>query len=234
MFERYAIYFAPDRQHPLWSTAAQWLGRDPSGPAVRQTDVAGLARADLDARSTSARRYGFHATIKAPMRLPPGIAADQLASELECFVATRPPVSLGQMKLALIDGFLALVPIEQSPAVTGLAADVVEHFDRFRAPLEADDRRRRLAGGTLSPRQIDLLDRFGYPYVLEQFQFHMTLTDRLPRDEQELYRAAATRHFGALVESELELDRLVLFAEPQAGQPFDRGADFVLAGRSDR
>lgn len=234
MSERYAIYFAPDRQHPLWAAAAQWLGRDPSGAGVAASDVAGLARAELDARSLSARRYGFHATIKAPMRLGSDIAPGELASELERFVAARAPVLVGRMELALLDGFLALVPVEQSSALTGFAAEVVEHFDRFRAPLEADDRRRRLAGGALTPRQTELLDRYGYPYVLEQFQFHMTLTDRLPRDEQAFYTAAAARHFGALAEAELRLDRLVLFEEPQAGQPFVRGADYLLAERSDR
>jgi hypothetical protein len=60
----------------------------------------------------------------------------------------------------------------------------------------------------------------------------MTLTDRLPASEQERFRAAAAAHFGSLAESELALDRLVLFHEPEAGAPFVRGAEFVLSGET--
>jgi hypothetical protein len=41
------------------------------------------------------------------------------------------------------------------------------------------ERNRRLAQ-PLTARQIGHLDRWGYPYVFEDFRFHMTLTARLP------------------------------------------------------
>lgn len=233
MPERYAIYFAPDRAHPLWLKAAQWLGRDPSTGEAPDTAVSGITRQDLSANSVSARRYGFHATIKAPMALTEGMSPAGLAAALADFVMRRRPVRLGRMKLALIDnGFLALVPAEQSAELTDFAAQVVETFDAFRARPTAEERARRLAGGRLTPRQVALVDRFGYPYVLENFQFHMTLTDRLPQSEQDRFRVAAAAHFGALAEAELLLDRLVLFHEPEAGAPFVRSADFLLSNKA--
>ena len=57
----------------------------------------------------------------------------------------------------------------------------------------------------------------------------MTLTDRLPEEERESYRSAASTHFGALAEAEILLDRLVLFHEPEPGAPFVRLGDYILS-----
>jgi hypothetical protein len=104
---------------------------------------------------------------------------------------------------------------------------VVEDFDRFRAPLDPKDRARRLRA-PLTDRQVKLLDKFGYPYVLEQFQFHMTITDRLPMAKAAQVLAEARTHFAELTTSHLLIDRLVLFHEMQPGGDFDRGEEFVL------
>jgi hypothetical protein len=59
--------------------------------------------------------------------------------------------------------------------VEQLAADCVTVFDRFRRPLTPQERNRRIAAGARA-RQIENLDRWGYPFVFEDFRFHMTLT----------------------------------------------------------
>ncbi|MDC9823146.1 DUF1045 domain-containing protein [Devosia sp. ZB163] len=232
MPERFAIYYAPAADHPLWTKAAEWLGRDPLTGATFETPVGGVAREDLAARSVSARRYGFHATIKQPMPLATGKTRAELEDALADFASMMEPVAIGQVTLALIDGFLALIPADQTAALTDFAADVVEAFEPFRAAVSAAERERRLKGGHLTERQVELIDRFGYPYVFEQFRLHMTLTDRLPEVEREPYRAAAARHFGALAGAELMLDRLVLFHEPEPGAPFVRLDDFILTGEA--
>jgi len=230
MPHRIAIYFAPDAASPLWRKAAEWLGRDALGGAVPAGDIGGIARAELGEKSASARRYGFHATIKPPMALADGKSEAELAAALTAFAAGHGPVSLGPLKLARLDGFLALVPAAQPQALTDFAAGVVEAFEPWRAPVSAADKAKRNASGKLSARQLELLDRYGYPYVMEQFQFHMTLTDRLPPADQERFEAAALGHFGDLATAETVLDRLVLFHEPAAGAPFTRGAEFMLKG----
>ena len=82
----------------------------------------------------------------------------------------------------------------------------------------------------LTPRQVDLLDRYGYPYVLEEFRFHMTLTDRLAVDQRDARRQDAERWFHDCLAAPLLLDRLVLFREPEPGAPFARLADYLLRG----
>ena len=96
--------------------------------------------------------------------------------------------------------------------------------------FSAADKAKRNAGGRLSPRQLELLDRYGYPYVMEQFQFHMTLTDRLSDADGDRFEAALRAHFGALADADTTLDRLSLYHEPTPGAPFTRGADFILTG----
>ena len=60
---RVAVYYAPEADDPLWRAGCEWLGRDPErGTALAQPVVAGLHENTEDPR-----RYGFHATLKAPM-----------------------------------------------------------------------------------------------------------------------------------------------------------------------
>ncbi len=231
MSERYAIYYAPAANDPLWAKAAEWLGRDALTGETFDGPLPVVARSDLLVRSVSARRYGFHATIKPPMPLKPGTSPAQLVDALATFAASAESVAM-RIKLSQIDGFLALVPTPQTEALTAFAGEVVEAFEPYRAPLTPAERARRLEGRAFTARQIELIDRYGYPYVFEQFQLHMTLTDRLPEAERETYMRAAAEHFGALAEAEMVLDRLVLFHEPEAGGPFVRLDDYLLTGES--
>lgn len=228
MTERFAIYFAPPAASPLWLKAAEWLGRDALSGERFAGDAAGLPRKRLEQITGSARRYGFHATMKAPMALARGTTSTELEEALAEFVARRQSVGLGRLELRLLDGFLALVPVRQSEGLTAFAAECVTRFERFRRPLSASERQRR-EQGRLSPRQLDLLDRYGYPYVMEQFLFHMTLTDRLEAADRDPVMHAAADWFSPLLGQELLLDRLALFCEAEPGAPFMRMADFLLS-----
>lgn len=230
MTERFALFYAPSTADPLWEIAAQWLGRDARLDAPVSADVPGIDAERLRHLTVSARRYGFHATLKPPMALAHGMREADLARELAAFCETHRPVGIGRLKLALLDGFLALVPEAQSEDLTAFAADCVIRFDHFRAPLSAEDRARRHAAG-LSPRQAELLDIYGYPYVLENFRFHMTLTNRLPTEDRDVVLAAAEAWFGPTLDRSFVLDRVALFREPEPGADFIRGADVTLGTR---
>jgi hypothetical protein len=210
MSERFAIYFAPERGSLLDERAEAWLVRPEIAP-----------------RAVSARRYGFHATLKAPMRL--GRSRHELEATLERFAATHAPVPLEHFDVRLLDGFLALTTEPQPKRLTDFAAEVVVAFDPFRAPLDAAERGRRLQA-PLAPRQIELLDRYGYPYVLEEFRFHMTLTDRLSLGLEDEMVAEARAWFATALSGPIALDRLVVFCEPTPGADFVRLDDYPLRG----
>lgn len=213
MTERFAIYYAPARDSALWERAEAWLARE-----------------ELQPLTMSARRYGFHATIKAPMALADGKDRAGLEMALAAFARQQGPVSMGPVGAHVIGGgFLALTPTEQRKRITDFAATVVTAFEPFRAPLEAAERERRLKS-QLTARQIELVDVYGYPYVLEQFELHMTLTDRLPAEQQKTLQAEAAGWFREILREPVMLDRLVLFHEAEPGAAFRRLDDFVLEG----
>lgn len=227
MTERFAIYFAPSATSALWDRAATWLGRDAETGELFSGTVAGIDRDRLLNLTQSANRYGFHATIKAPMVLAPDMTEAELRTRLADFARRHQPFSLGRLKLTSLMGFLALMVDGENEALQDFAAHVVEDFDSLRAPMSVKDRAAR-AGKGLSERQIELLDAYGYPYVFEEFRFHMTLSDRLEGDDAREIAEAASTWFGPILDEDMLFDRLSLFHEPDAGKPFRRVADFKL------
>lgn len=210
---RAAIYFTPDRDHPLTRHAAAWLGRDAFTAAAATTDAG-------DSRPVSEpARYGFHATLKAPFRLAPPHTLAALDAAIRAFAESRAAVRLGTLKLARIDGFFALVPDRSLRELSELEADVRTHFEHFRAPLtEADYLRRQ--PDRLTPRQRDNLVRWGYPHVAGDFRFHMTLTDRVADAAAPAIAAGLERALGPALREPVRLDALALFVEPEPGQSF--------------
>ncbi|WP_143152721.1 DUF1045 domain-containing protein [Marivita hallyeonensis] len=173
-FQRYAIYHVPDG--PLGDFGASWFGWD----CVSQQKATPLARQDWIA---NASRYGFHATLKAPFRLYDTCDAAQLPRAVEAFAQKRAAVSLGGLSLVWLGRFLALVPATSNDALSDLAAHCVTELDRFRAPLSVDERE-KYARRNLSETLHQNLLTWGYPFVMDAFRFHMTLTDRVPQAER--------------------------------------------------
>lgn len=228
MPQRFAIYYAPAVTDALWDRASVWLGRDPASDQPHDGAVAGMERTRLLNLTQSAGRYGFHATLKPPMALAPGQTEDGLRAAMADLASKLAPVPLGRLHIVDLHGFLALVPeVEDNPQLSDFAAHVVEALEPFRAPLNMRERARKAASG-LTPRQEELLDAYGYPYVFDQFRFHMTLTDRLnPTDRDEVMQAART-WFAPVLHEPVTLDRLSLFHELENQLPFRRVADFGL------
>ncbi len=229
---RYAVYFTPPREDPLARAAAVWLGRDPFGgePAGR-LQAAGLSEAELAFHTAAARRYGFHATLKAPFRLRPGATERGLISAVSAFAARMRPFAVPRIVPKRLDGFLALVPFEECRELNRFAGDVVTAFERFRAPLDDAEIARRNPD-RLSPTELKNLHLWGYPYVFETFRFHMTLTGRLSDQEAPRLERAVAEHFGPLLDEPLEIGSVALFTEPEPGAPFSIRS-FHMLGRAE-
>lgn len=217
---RYAIYYSPPQQDPLTRTASRWLGRCAfSGDSVAQPAVTGLSAKELFDKTAAARRYGFHATLMAPFELAEDKSEDQLIASLDKFCDGLAPVQAPPLVVGQLDGFFALVPQQPDDGLNQFAADVVQAFEPFRAPLSDAEMVRR-GGPHLSVSQQRNLVQWGYPHLFEDFRFHMTLTDRIPADEAAYMRAAINDHFGSTLGQPVELASLALFLEPERGGPF--------------
>jgi len=222
---RVALYYAPAEDDPLWARAVAWLGRDPaSGREVTQPDVAGLAEITGEAGS-----YGFHATLKPPLRLRPGVDWEDFLASVAALAASVPPFPLPPLEVRDLFGFLALTEAEPSPALQAFSDSCVAWVDAFREPPgEAELARRRRAG--LAPAEDRNLVRWGYPYVFSTWFFHMTLTRRLSEDEHAVYRPAAEEWFAEALAQPRQVADIALFVQPSPGEPFDLVERVALGG----
>lgn len=211
--KRYAIYYAPE-PGPFAEAAASWLGWDPDkGHAVPQPDVG----VNLAALTSDPRKYGFHGTLKAPFRLADGMDFAALCTAAHTLAQTLPALEMPGLHLLSMGGFLALTPTGDTAALLSLAAKVVETLDPLRAPLtEAEIARRRPE--RLTPRQRALLDRYGYPYVLEEFRFHLTLSNHLSQTDQATLVPLAQAHFAPHLTQPFRIADLCLFGEALDGR----------------
>ncbi|MBZ9807159.1 MULTISPECIES: DUF1045 domain-containing protein [unclassified Mesorhizobium] len=217
---RYAIYFTPRQDEKLARIAANWLGRDPFGAATRPVEAVGdLSAAEVAFHTASARRYGFHATLKAPFRLAANETETSLRAALDAFAAAMPVVTIPRLVVSQIDGFFALVPEAPLPPLNRFADDVVRDFDRFRAPLTEAEIERR-SPDSLKPGEFRNLCQWGYPYVFESFRFHMTLSGRAGPQESPRLRLAIEGLFAEVLRQPVPVDGLTLFIEPEPGAPF--------------
>ncbi len=229
MRERFAIYYAPAADTPLWRFGTSWLGRDPeTGADIVVADLPGLTGAARQEITESPRRYGFHATLKPPFRLARERSADTLHAELATFAQARRPFAAPALEVSALDGFLALTPGTPWPEMDALAADCVTTFAPFRAPPDDAERTRR-AAAPLSARQAGHLERWGYPYVLDQFRFHMTLTGRLDDDVRSRVRTILADQAGDSLRAVPPVDGIALYHEAEPGAPFRLIARFPFA-----
>ena len=226
---RYAVYLAPPPDGELWRFGSQVLGRD----ADSGESLDGFAPVGYDAEAwrslvAEPRRYGFHATLKAPFRLNPAWSLRDLEARIATLARKIEPFDAGLLRISRLpvgDGraFVALRPEKPSTELARLEAGVVRKLDPLRAPLTAAEVARR-APERLSPRQRYYLDAWGYPYVLDEFRLHFTLTGATPD-----YEAIVTKlepEFESRVPSPtLRVDALALFAQDAAG------GDFHVVGR---
>jgi len=186
---RYALYFAPPRASRWGEFGARWLAQDTA--AVR-----------------APRRYGFHATLKAPFRLAVGASVARLIGELDSDCRMLSPFVFGPLVPDHLGDFVALVPPAPDPRLDAIAEHCVTRFDGLRAPLENAELAQRRRRG-LDAKEEELLARWGYPYVLERYRFHMSLTG-----------PGFSAHVPDVPNEPLLFDSICVFEEPSPGANF--------------
>ncbi|MCV9936502.1 DUF1045 domain-containing protein [Boseaceae bacterium BT-24-1] len=211
---RYALYYAPAADCALWRFGSATLGYD----AVTGADIdfavpPGCEGLDWPEVTAEPRRYGFHATLKAPFELANGRNEGALRAFARNYVAGRPPVRLAGLSVNALGRFIALTPSEPSEALQRFAFDIVQAFEPFRAPLSQIDLARRLQS-PLTPAHRAYLEAYGYPYVDDAFRFHMTLTGSLPDGGVAPVKAALIQAYAqALPTGPVQIDRVAIFKQ---------------------
>jgi Protein of unknown function (DUF1045) len=206
---RVALYYAPEADDPLWARGCAWLGHDPETRGdLPQPDIDAIA-----AQVTEPRRYGFHATLKPPMQLTAPL--DHFLGEVKRFCRELKPFAMPRLDVTWLGRFIALCPGTATAELHALADACVVSLDAYRRPEDAAAQARRAAGRTESQRHN--IAKWGYPFVMEDWRFHMTLSN--PSADEKL-RDAAKRHFSAALALPRRVASVAVFAEPEAGEPF--------------
>jgi putative phosphonate metabolism protein len=212
-FPRYAIYYLAAPGTALDRFGSQLLGYDAhSGEDLPFPADAVPMTPDWRELTADPRKYGFHATLKAPLSLAHGRSEAELVAACEAFADRPRPIPLISPVVNSISGFIAVVPAQPSTELERLAADCVREFDSFRAPLTPQDRARRNPSA-LTERQREYLDSWGYPYVMEDFRFHMTLTGRLDAGRRAPVLAMLRTRFSEIGLDRIAIDRIAVFRQ---------------------
>ena len=231
---RYALYFTPPASDPLTLAAQRWLGRNAfTGAALEQPVVGGFDVAALAGLTDDPRRYGFHATLKAPFTLAEGRSEGELLAEIGRFAAEVQPFEIPQVVVGGLGSFFALVPGGDCEPLQTFAGEVVRRFERFRAPLTSADIARRKPDELTAEERQNLV-QWGYPYVFDTFRFHMTLTGRVPVERRAAVETALLAHFSDFHDRPLLIDGLALYREPSRGADFTVHSLFPLTAGANR
>lgn len=214
---RYAIYFVPSADSDLYRFGAAVLGYDSYTGEARSIDG---APDDWNDITQAPGVYGFHATLKPPFVLADGQDEAILVRAVQDFAEDHPAVLIGALAVRELSSFIALVPEYPRPLLAALADSCVRRFDTLRAPVSEQERQRRLTPG-LTDRQIFNLARWGYPYVCEDFRFHMTLTGATNVQKRgRAFRFLRDKHEQWLGAASVTLDQIVIARQSQTATPF--------------
>jgi putative phosphonate metabolism protein len=234
VYPRYAIYYAPAPGSGLDRFGGALLGYDAfTGQDLPFPEDILQAAPDWRGLTGDPRKYGFHATLKAPLSLASGRTEAELVSACEAFAATPRAIPVITPVVGSISGFIAVIPVEPPAELIRLAADCVTEFDSFRAPLTEADRARRNPS-QLTPRQREHLDRWGYPYVMDDFRFHMTLTGRVGAERREGLVTMLRDRFCVLGLTPLAIDRIALFRQDDADSRFQIVRQYAITPARDQ
>ncbi len=220
MTARVGIYYAPAEADPLWRAGCEWLGRDPA--TSRLTTHPGR-----DALTAEPRHYGFHATLKPPMRLNHGWYP--LLEDATALADQTAPFALPELQVTNLGSFLALRERAPCAALHGLADSCVTVLDPHRVPPEPGEIARRRRPGLTAEQDAMLLD-WGYPHVLATWRFHMTLTRSLSEGEQAEMRPIAEAHFAACLAQPRRVADICLFTQSAPDSPFMLAERIPLRG----
>lgn len=223
MFQRYAVYYTPSGK--LAEAGASWLGWDlETGTEVSHPVIDGL---DVAALTRRPHKYGLHGTIKPPFTLAHGTTEAMLTKEFEALCTQLAPVTLTALETHAIAHFIALVPAGDQNRLAQLAAEVVMELDHFRAPPSAAEIARRKQAN-LTPSQDNNLNTWGYPYVMDDFRFHITLTGRIKGNMAPVITALRT-YFAPHLHTPFTIDTLTLTGQDDDGM-FHEIQRFALNG----
>jgi len=205
---RYAIYYCPGIHTALGRLGREWLSEALILP--------GISSERRQVLLADARRYGWHATIHAPFAPISGASYGDVRSAVTALAETFSAFEL-TLRLDRLAGFLSLRPLVDGIPERALAAACLHKLRPIRASLSDEALQHRSAG--LDKDELALLQKHGYPYVLDRYRFHLTLAAPAGELEELAMRRWLQPRVAALPPA--RIDALAICREAAPGSPFE-------------
>lgn len=219
MPSRYAVYYAPESGSDLAAFGARWTGADDDGNPVAPITIPGVSPSRFAELTVGPRRYGFHGTLKPPFVLNPAATQHNLIAAAKVVARSLAPIVIPPLEIAVIGKFIALTPTTSSAELEKLAAQCVRTFEAYRSPL-SDDQIASYRSNKLTVHQDSMLVHWGYPYVMEEFRFHISLTERIDDiAERRALMTAVTELAKPLADKPVTIRELALFHQVDRDHP---------------
>lgn len=184
-YKRVAIYFLPKKNSSLENFGKNLLGRDIN--KKRKISLTRRQKYFINRRFTyfdelkdyceKPAKYGFHATLKAPFRLKRNVKTKDFYDVISHIAAQHSRFKIKGLKIVYRKKFTFITSRKEIKSLINLENDLVKHLDTFRAELNKTEIKKRNPD-SLTFKQNKYLKEWGYPFVLDQFKFHMTLMNQ--------------------------------------------------------
>ena len=184
-YKRVAIYFLPKKNSSLENFGKNLLGRD-----INKKKKISLTRRqkyfinrgftyfdELKDYCEQPAKYGFHATLKAPFRLKRNVKTKNFYDVISHIAAQHSRFKIKGLKIVYSKKFTFITSRKPNKLLINLENDLVKHLDTFRAELNKTEIKKRIPD-SLTFKQNKYLKEWGYPFVFDQFKFHMTLMNQ--------------------------------------------------------
>ncbi len=178
-YKRYAIYYAPSENSELDLFGKCLLGWDPyKGVETTKSDLSKLPSfKKFSSLVLTPKQYGFHGTIKAPFKLKNEYTYNDLENKVREISKQIHSFYFDQLIIKKLGNFIGLIPTNNLK-VNAVSNKFVEELDYLRDELSESEIKKRKPH-KLTSNQKQMLFKWGYPYVFDEFKFHLTLTSKL-------------------------------------------------------
>jgi len=224
-FDRYAVYWVPERSDALARFGCSWSGWCPDQGEHRRRE--GLASFPFDVTRLTARlwRHGFHGVIKAPFALAGSGDRWVVEREVEELAEELAPFTMPGLQVAVVDGRVALVPETSCPSLPALVGRVERALAAVAdvaAPMAS-----RPAAVAAAASERGRIIQLPAPAL---YRFHVPLTDRLEVDEAFAVARALDPVLRPLLARTRRLRDLALMGDPGDGRPLRVLRRYELCG----
>lgn len=234
-YSRYAIYYAPPKESNLEEFGRYWFGWDPlnaklinNKQRINYLNGFGIKNLkNIDKNVLIAKKYGFHGTLIPPFKLNKNYSTNLLFKKTEDIAKKFKKFKFYKFKLKKINNFYAFVQNKKNNNINKLSNRLVRELFKFRSPLTKKEIDRRNPS-KLSKLQLNILHKWGYPYLMSEFNFHMTLASEVTGNKLYFELKKIEKNKEIILNEINNFDKIYIFGENQKGM-FENLENFSLS-----